>query len=270
MATNQVSAQARGIVVILEGKAWLVDASGNRRALKVGDEVQEGQQVVTEDGTRLELALPNGQPLIVASGRELLIDANLLGTAPTDKSEASLVDLNSGAAEVARIIASGGDLSTQLDSTAAGLGGGEGSDSHSFVRLMRIQESVAPLSVSREAVPADAQPEASLAGAQSQNNPVPTPEEDVPLAPTPVPTPTPPISAAPDPAPVPTPVPTPPPAPPTVAPVNSVPVAVNDGAAIAEDAAPNTVTGSVLANDTVGTDANAAPVTAANVTLTYG
>ena len=118
MATNQVSAQARGIVVILEGKAWLVDANGNRRALKVGDEVQEGQQIVTEDGTRLELALPNGQPLIVTSGRELLIDANLLGTASTDKSEASLVDLNSGAAEVARIIASGGDLSTQLDATA--------------------------------------------------------------------------------------------------------------------------------------------------------
>ncbi|HNV59807.1 MAG TPA: retention module-containing protein, partial [Rhodoferax sp.] len=77
MATTPISAQARGIVVILQGKAWVVDANGNRRPLKVGDEVQEGQQIVTEDGARLELALPNGQPLSIASGRELLIDATL-------------------------------------------------------------------------------------------------------------------------------------------------------------------------------------------------
>jgi hypothetical protein len=61
MATHQVSAQARGIVVILQGKAWVVDASGDRRSLHVGDEVQEGQRLITDDGTRLELALPNGQ-----------------------------------------------------------------------------------------------------------------------------------------------------------------------------------------------------------------
>ena len=38
MATTQNSAQARGIVVTLEGNARLVDAAGNRRLLKVGDE----------------------------------------------------------------------------------------------------------------------------------------------------------------------------------------------------------------------------------------
>jgi hypothetical protein len=113
MATTQISAQARGIVVILQGKAWLVDASGNRRALKVGDEVQEGQQIVSEDGARVELALPNGQPLTIAAGRELLIDASLLGSVPNDKTEAALLNLNGGSAEVAKIIASGGDLSTE-------------------------------------------------------------------------------------------------------------------------------------------------------------
>ena len=158
MATNPISAQARGIVVILQGKAWVVDTNGNRKALAVGDEVQEGQLVVTDEGTRLELALPNGQPLMIAAGRELLIDASLLGTANTDKVEASLVDLNSGSAEVARIIASGGDLSTQLEATAAGLGGGEGGNSHSFVRLMRIQEEVSPLSIDRAGGSTDEQP----------------------------------------------------------------------------------------------------------------
>ncbi|MDO8285736.1 MAG: retention module-containing protein, partial [Rhodoferax sp.] len=265
MATNQNSAQARGIVVILEGKAWLSDAQGNRRPLKVGDEVQEGQQVITEDGTRLELALPNGQPLIVASGRELLIDSNLLGTSRSDKTEAALSDLNSGSAEVARIIASGGDLSTQLESTAVGLGGGDGSDSHSFVRLLRIQEGVTALSLDRADQPIDAPidlPQSTTQGAIAED-PAPTPEP----APTPAPTPSP--APTPEPAPTPTPVPTPPPTTPST-PAKSVPVAVADSASIAEDAAPNTVTGSVLTNDTVGTDANAAPITAASVTLTYG
>jgi hypothetical protein len=152
MATTQNSAQARGIVVTLEGNAWLVDAAGNRRLLKVGDEVQEGQTVITEDGTRLELGLPNGQPVLIASGRELLIDATLLGSASVDKTEAALVNLNSGSAEIARIIASGGDLSTQLESTAAGLGGGDGSDTHGFVRLLRIQENTSPLTIDRASV----------------------------------------------------------------------------------------------------------------------
>ena len=130
MATTQVSAPARGIVVLLEGKAWVVDATGQRIALKVGDEVKEGQVVVTDNGATLELALPHGAPITVTSARELLIDANLLGTAPTDPSEAALKDLNSGAAEIARIIQTGGDLSTELEATAAGLTGGDANGSH--------------------------------------------------------------------------------------------------------------------------------------------
>jgi VCBS repeat-containing protein len=152
MATNQVSAQTRGIVVILQGNAWVVGADGVRRPLKVGDEVQEGQLVVTEDGARLELALPNGQPLTVASGRELLIDANLLGTSPVDKTEAAIKDLNSGANDIARVLAAtGGDLSAELDRTAAGLAESEVSESHSFVRLLRISESLSSLGLTRDA-----------------------------------------------------------------------------------------------------------------------
>ncbi|MDZ7921813.1 tandem-95 repeat protein [Rhodoferax sp.] len=152
MAANQVTAQARGVVVILQGKAWIVNVDGSRRDLKVGDEVQEGQVIATEDGSVLELALPNGQPLNIASGRELLLDANLLGTATTDPTEAALKDLNSGAEAVARALATGtGDLSAELEATAAGLGGGEGGDSHSFVRLVRISEELAPLDIQRSA-----------------------------------------------------------------------------------------------------------------------
>ncbi len=149
MANNQVSAQARGIVVILQGKAWVVNAEGVRKALQVGDEVQEGQTVITEDGARLELALPNGQPLVVASGRELLIEGNLLGTDPTDNTDAAIADLNSGAAQIARTLAGTGDLSLELDPTAAGLAGGQTSEAHSFVRILRIEENLSPLSLDR-------------------------------------------------------------------------------------------------------------------------
>ena len=125
MATTQNSVQARGFVAVLQGKAWVIDANGNRTELKIGDEVEAGQKVITADGARLELALPNGQALTVESGRELLIDSDLLGTAPVEKTEAALADLNSGsAALVARVIAEGGDLSSALEATAAGLGGG--------------------------------------------------------------------------------------------------------------------------------------------------
>ena len=52
--------------------------------------------------------------------------------------------------------------------------------------------------------------------------------------------------------------------------LDDVPGATNDSASITENAAPNTVSGTVLTNDTVGADTNATPVTAATVALTYG
>ncbi|MFM6989939.1 MAG: retention module-containing protein, partial [Rhodoferax sp.] len=151
MAASQISAQARGVVVILQGNAWVVAPDGSRKAIRLGDEIQEGQVVLTEDGTRLELALPNGHQITVESGRELLIDGNLLGLAPTDPTEAALKDLNSGASAVAKILAQGGDLSTELEATAAGLSGGDASDSHSFVRVLRISEEISPLTSTRDA-----------------------------------------------------------------------------------------------------------------------
>ncbi|MDT7516988.1 retention module-containing protein, partial [Rhodoferax mekongensis] len=155
MATSQISAQARGVVVILQGNAWVVSPDGSKRAIKLGDEIQEGQIVLTEDGTRLELALPNGREISLESGRELLIDANLLGFAAEDATNAALKDLNSSPAAIARVIASGGDLSAELEPTAAGLSGGDASDSHSFVRVLRISEVVSPLNIQRDFLQSD-------------------------------------------------------------------------------------------------------------------
>ncbi|MFN7507945.1 MAG: retention module-containing protein [Limnobacter sp.] len=159
MAITQVVSQARGVVAILKGNAWLVNADGVRKPLNAGDEVQEGQVIVMEDGTRLELALPNGEPILLASERELVIDANLLGTELTDKTEATLKNLNSGGADIAKILAAGGDLSNELAPTEAGLNGGESGEGHSFVRLSRISESLDQLSASRDAPPPNTTPD---------------------------------------------------------------------------------------------------------------
>ncbi|HTY03563.1 MAG TPA: retention module-containing protein, partial [Rhodocyclaceae bacterium] len=52
--------------------------------------------------------------------------------------------------------------------------------------------------------------------------------------------------------------------------VDDNPIARNDPAAIAEDAVPNTINGTVLGNDAVGADTSATPVTPADVTLAHG
>ena len=150
MPTEHISTHAYGRVVGLQGHAWVVLPDGSRRALHMGDEVQENQVVVTENGSELELSLSNGQPVHIAAERELLLDANLLGTAPVDPTEAALKDLNSGAEAVAHALATGtGDLSIDLEPASAGLTGGDANDSHSFVRLLRISEDVTPLSLDR-------------------------------------------------------------------------------------------------------------------------
>ena len=148
MPAEQVSTHAYGHVVGLQGHAWVLLPDGTRRSLHTGDEVQEGQIVITESGSQLELSLSNGQPVHIAAERELLLDANLLGTAPVDPSEAALKDLNSGAEAVAHALATGtGDLSLTLEPAAAGLTGGDANDGHSFVRLLRISEDLAPLAL---------------------------------------------------------------------------------------------------------------------------
>ncbi|MFM1979405.1 MAG: hypothetical protein RLZ68_670, partial [Pseudomonadota bacterium] len=156
MATPQGSSQARGVIATLEGTAWIVGVDGSKKLVQLGDEVQEGQVVLTESGTRLELSLPNGAQITVESGRELLIDSNLLGTTPADATEASIKDLNESPNEIARILAKGGDVSDSLDPTAAGLSAGERGDAHDFYRVLRINEALTKLEIGR------AQPSAAL------------------------------------------------------------------------------------------------------------
>ncbi|MBC7917021.1 MAG: retention module-containing protein, partial [Rhodoferax sp.] len=218
MADNQVTVQARGVVTMLRGHAWIINADGSKRDLHVGDSVHEGQILATDGDTQIEVSLPNGEILAVSAERLLLLNDALLGTAPpVDATNAALGDLNSGASTVAKILAGTGDLSAELDATAAGLTGGDGSDAHDFVRLTRVNESTSPLGLTRDDSATPPPPDSTNAAPDTASTPTPNPTPTPTPAPTPVPAPVPVPTPVPTPTPVPepspTPVPTPVPAP---------------------------------------------------------
>lgn len=136
MATQQITAEEGMVVSSLQGQAWVVAPDGSRRQLQQGDKVEVGQVVVTAEGAALEIVRSDSTPLKIESGRELLVDRNLLGTAPADAGQAALTQLNSGPAAIERIIAQGSDLSQSLAPTQSGLSSAaDASSAHSFVRL---------------------------------------------------------------------------------------------------------------------------------------
>ncbi|MCX9157098.1 retention module-containing protein, partial [Niveibacterium sp. 24ML] len=144
MATTTI--RAEGLVAHLEGKAWVRNADGSLREVRLGDRIAEGQVIVTEGGARLELRGANGDAITVGGGREVLADAAMLTQEAPAAQDAALAPPQD--ADIDRVIASlnaGADPLAELDATAAGLGGGSGGDGNSFVRLLRITEGIDPL-----------------------------------------------------------------------------------------------------------------------------
>lgn len=143
MSTVTTTASATGTITALIGEAFIRLPSGQLRALKVGDVIQEGQRVVTTDGSILEMRTPTGD-ISVAGPRDVIADAEMLGSAPVpERSEAAVS--SEGSATIDRVIQSlerGEDPLQGLESAAAGLSGGGASEGHSFVQLDRIDEGV--------------------------------------------------------------------------------------------------------------------------------
>ncbi|WP_148714754.1 retention module-containing protein [Chitinolyticbacter meiyuanensis] len=177
-------------IVRILGAAYVRDADGKLTALKPGDQLTEQQVLVTAADGSVVLLLPNGEQVTVGADRSVLIDGTLLGTAPADPVDAALAEVNAETAKVEQLLAQGGDLSTELDPTAAGLTAGGQESGHSFVRLMRIVESLDNDTFNFADVAQDQRPELfnDSGNVQAQGDVVtetPTP------APVPTPTPTP-------------------------------------------------------------------------------
>ncbi|MFC7418808.1 retention module-containing protein, partial [Iodobacter arcticus] len=146
MAEQISVSKPHATVVNINGSAFLRDATGKSVPLKEGQQLNENEIFVTSVDGRVQLLMPNGELLEIGGDRTVQIDAQMLGSAPVDTASAAIADLNASTDQIAAAIASGQDLSTELEATAAGLAGGAGAeDGHSFVQLGRITEGVDPL-----------------------------------------------------------------------------------------------------------------------------
>ncbi|MFZ2901676.1 MAG: retention module-containing protein, partial [Rhodoferax sp.] len=130
------------------GKAFAVNEQGVSRELKAGDVLQKGETIRTVGDVRVELLMDDGSLLAVAPNQVLRLDENVTESDQRPTAQDSAVGAPAATADtVLQALERGTDLSTELEATAAGLGGGAGADGgSSFVRLLRITEGVEPLS----------------------------------------------------------------------------------------------------------------------------
>ncbi|MFA7293563.1 MAG: retention module-containing protein, partial [Rhodocyclaceae bacterium] len=131
-------------VAAVQGEVFARSPEGKVRRLKVGDPVREGDVITPGEGGRVELALQDGTTRLVRSGEQLTVDAEVAAEVKPDARDAALLAGNGDIDKVIKAINSGGSLDALLEETAAGEAGGADGGS-SFVRLMRISESVDPL-----------------------------------------------------------------------------------------------------------------------------
>ncbi|MGL4603596.1 MAG: retention module-containing protein, partial [Iodobacter sp.] len=149
MAGQTSASKPNATVVHIDGSAFLRDATGKTVPLKEGQQLNENEVFVTRPDGHVQLLMPNGELLDIGGDRTVQLDAEMLGINPVDIASAVITDLNASTEKIAAAIASGQDLTTELEATAAGLGGaGAGEEGHSFVELQRIAEGVSPLSFS--------------------------------------------------------------------------------------------------------------------------
>ena len=80
-----------GNVVVLEGSAFAENASGERRQLKFGDPVFEGDVLVTATGARVELALDQGGKFLLRSRETVTLDSTVFGNLLPDGGSAALL-----------------------------------------------------------------------------------------------------------------------------------------------------------------------------------
>ncbi|MGB0126148.1 MAG: retention module-containing protein, partial [Rhodocyclaceae bacterium] len=132
--------QAHATVVSLVGKAFVRNASGELRALKVGDSLREGEVIVTTAGSRVEFASDAGARIDI--GPDQVATLSLGEAAAPPQTGARSPDPAGAGDKVVQALQRGGDIDDSLEPPGAGLAGGGGNEGHGFVRLERIVETL--------------------------------------------------------------------------------------------------------------------------------
>ncbi len=126
-------AQFIGTISKVTGAVYVQAADGSRRPVKVGDDLFQGDLLVRSDGSVVEVSFADSTPLVMTGSGELLISAELIEDGRNTAADSALFDETLDA--VVAALEGEGDLLDELEATAAGGIGNEGS---SFVRLGRI------------------------------------------------------------------------------------------------------------------------------------
>jgi len=129
-------------VSAIQGQAFAKGRDGVLRPLHLNDTILEGEVIVTAEGGRVELAMADDRSIVMRANETLTVDAEVAATVKPDASDAALVAAGSDANKVIKAINTGGSLDELLDDTAAGASAGGADGGSSFVRLLRITESV--------------------------------------------------------------------------------------------------------------------------------
>uniref|UniRef100_UPI0025CD968D retention module-containing protein n=1 Tax=Methylophilus sp. UBA6697 TaxID=1946902 RepID=UPI0025CD968D len=124
-----------GTVTNIQGMAIVVDASGNRHMLKVGEVLHAGDKVITASGAAVAVKLANGETVNFAEAQTVKITDNLAQVDVSDVTENAVNQTVFDA--VLTALNEGRDITEVLDSPAAGEAGSDGNAS--FVNLDRIQ-----------------------------------------------------------------------------------------------------------------------------------
>ncbi len=125
-------AESIGTVSKMTGVAYARAENGTLRDLRLGDDVYEGEVLVTAGGSVVEVSVPDAPAIVLPGDRELLLSNEVILAGNT--AEESMIEEDSLSALIAALESGENDILAKLEATAAGIGAGGGS----FIRLGRI------------------------------------------------------------------------------------------------------------------------------------
>ncbi|WP_168188951.1 retention module-containing protein [Thiomicrorhabdus sediminis] len=125
------------MILEIQGEVLARDESGNTRLLDVGAELYEGETLITGVTGRVVLQLPDQQSVTIAGEQSILLTENILAEKVASVDDNTIQDQS--IADVLAVLEAGGDLTEDLEATAAGAGAGGDGGSMSL-RLLSIAE----------------------------------------------------------------------------------------------------------------------------------
>jgi VCBS repeat-containing protein len=137
-------------VSAVQGQAHAKGADGLLRPLHAGDFVYAGEIVVTGAASSVDLAAMDGQPFHLGANEGMTMDAEVAAQVAPDAADSAVKVSGDEFSRIVTALSQGRSLDDLLEETAAGGASGDAGGGPTFVRLLRISESVEPLSFTYE------------------------------------------------------------------------------------------------------------------------